>query len=70
VLALGIVKRFLKILAGVVLLLLGLYSAVGAVMATILSRLSSAARFTNLLMLIPAAFMIIMAVVLFRMARD
>ena len=61
------VKRVAKTIAGVVLLLLGLYFAAGAVVATAVSRV---ARFTNLLMLIPAVFMIIMAVVLFRMARD
>ena len=70
-LALAIMKRFLKILAGVVLLGLSLWWAVGGVTAAI----SGAARsqpewFLELLILIPAICMIIMAVVLLRMARD
>jgi sulfite exporter TauE/SafE len=71
VLALGVVKRFLLVLAGVFLLLLGLAWAIGATVATITAFLPSAwGRFSNLLMLPPAACAIIMAAVLFRMARD
>jgi hypothetical protein len=69
VLALGIVKRFLKVLAGVFLLLLGLYFASSAVMGMVFSG-TSFGGFTFFLLIVPGASMIIMAVVLFRMARD
>jgi len=64
-------KRFLKILAGVVLLGLGLWWAVGGVTSAISgATLSQPGWFLELLILVPAICMIIMAVALLRMARD
>jgi hypothetical protein len=65
-------KRFLKIVAGVVLLLLGLGFTVRAVMGTVFVGTPSRAiaGLINLPFIIPGVLMIIVAVVLLRMARN
>jgi hypothetical protein len=69
VLVLAIMKRTLKIVAGVVLLLLGLAFTVRAVMGTAFAC-TPIGGLINLPFLIPGVCMIIMAVVLLRLARN
>lgn len=62
-------NRFLKILGGVALLLLGIQFAVAMVMGMVVAG-SSPGGFTFFLLILPAAASIIMAVTLFRVAQE
>lgn len=62
-------NRFLKILGGVVLLLLGIQFAVATVMVMVVAGFSPGG-FTFFLLILPAAASIIMAVMLVRVAQE